>query len=742
MDTHPINHPANLITECIAHMHANGIPFDGGLKTDGALHRFSRDSKKGQPDEWYVCHEGISQKGNPYLVCYYGTWSGGSETFIYNSYETSRWISQEERVEIQAKEEQRKKHVDQELQEEKKRRIEKAQETWDQSIQNPTTKGHTSYLERKQVNPYGIKYRVDYQGIPAIVIPLCNINGQFQAVQCIQKDGTKRIYGAKKGNFHVIGVIEDQSQIFIAEGYATAASVHQATNSPVVIAFDCGNLKSVVHNLREKYPQARLVIAGDDDRETTGNPGKTKAEEAAKACGCDVIIPIFPEGCASSSNECLTDFNDLHVHFGLDKVANQLRQIQQSEEQTQNNEPSIAQVSPRGFQFRSAHALTQEPPKANWLIKSYIDASSLIQLFGEPGSMKSFLAIDMGLCVASGHNWHASPIRKKGLVFYIAGEGFSGLSKRLKAWSLANNIDLKEIPFFVSDRPAQILDPSNVKEVIDAIEALKRQHGLPVFVIIDTLNRNFGPGDENKTEDMTKFVHCVDTAIRLKYGCAVLIVHHSPLNDSGRARGNSSLRGALDWEYCLTKQGDARKLSTTKVKDYEPPANIIFKPRSILLEGWIDEEDGEIITSCVLEKVDGDTLECKSNAAKLKGSQKVAFDCLLKLFESDNCNKSEGVHIDTWREAAYTASISPVGTPGANKKAFQRAIKDLRDNGCIEVNNNCWKPCGTWDRDGTFKGRVPNKDEGQTGHVSLDMSRCPASPILHEQPVWTKSNKT
>ncbi len=253
-----------------------------------------------------------------------------------------------------------------------------------------------------------------------------------------------------------------------------------------------------------------------------------------------------------------------------------------------------------------------------------------------------------------------------------------------------------------------MLDPSNVKEVIEAIEELKRKHGLPVFVIIDTLNRNFGPGDENKTEDMTKFVNCIDTAIRLKYGCAVLVVHHSPLSDSGRARGNSSLRGALDWEYCLAKQGDVRKLSTTKVKDYEPPPTVIFKPRSILLDGWIDEEDGEVITSCVLEKIDDDVLGCKSNIEKLKGSQKVAFDCLLKLFESGNCNKSEGVHVDIWREAAYKASISTAGGKDANKKAFQRAVISLRDKECIEAHKDYWKPCGTWDRDGTNEGHVPD----------------------------------
>lgn len=708
MNTRLINHPANLVAECIAHMHVNGISFDGSLKADGELHRFSRDSKKNQPDEWYVCYEGISQNGNPYLVCRYGTWSSGQENYTYKSYDFGSSFSQEELIEIRLREEERKEFFEKQQKEYRERRIKQAREAWEQSVKEPTIPAHSTYLKRKQVNAFGLRYRVKYDGTPVVVIPLNNVEGELQAIQCIQEDGTKKIYGPKKGNFHVIGVIEAQSTIFIAEGYATAASIHQATNSPVVVAFDCGNLKLVVHNLKEKHPLAKLIIAADDDRETLGNPGKTKAEEVAKECGCDVIIPIFPEGFVSPSNECLTDFNDLHVHFGLDKVAIQLSQVPQSEEHTKDNEPSIAQVLPQGFQFRSAHALTQEPPKSNWLIKSYIDACSLIQLFGEPGSMKSFLAIDMGLSVATGHNWHGSPVRKQGLVFYIAGEGFSGLSKRLKAWSLAHNTDLKDVPFFISDRPAQILDQDNVKEVVRAIENLKDQHGQPVFVIIDTLNRNFGPGDENQTEDMTAFVNCIDTAIRLKYGCAVFIVHHSPLNDPRRGRGASSLKGSLDWEYSLIKQGgNTKKLSATKVKDYETPPDICFKPKPILLNGWVDEEDGEIMTSCVLEKVDADVVECKPNIAKLKGPQKVAFDCLLKLFESSSCNRSEGVHIDAWRDAAYKASISTAGSKDANKKAFQRAVNSLRDKGCVETHKDCWKPYGTWDRDGTNEGHVP-----------------------------------
>lgn len=64
---------SDLQRECLAHMNANGLPFDGSLKCDGQIHRFSIDVKKNQPDEWYVCHDGFFAKNNPYLVCKYGT---------------------------------------------------------------------------------------------------------------------------------------------------------------------------------------------------------------------------------------------------------------------------------------------------------------------------------------------------------------------------------------------------------------------------------------------------------------------------------------------------------------------------------------------------------------------------------------------------------------------------------------------------------------------------------------------
>jgi phage/plasmid primase-like uncharacterized protein len=660
MEIQPNASHADLLRNCIEHMSSNGFPFDASLKCDGQLHRFSRDSKKNQPDEWYVSYERTSTRGNPYLVCSYATWSGNQEKFVYKSCDRNKSFSHEELEEIQAKGVSRQKQLEHQVKEEREQRINYAKEIWEQAIEAPTTKRQITYLERKQVKAYKTKYGFDSYQHPVLVIPFCNSDSEIQAVQLIQEDGTKRIYGVKKGNFHVLGDIEDCTLIYVAEGYATAASIHEVTKNPVVVAADCGNLHSVISNLRSKYPNSKIVITADNDIETPGNPGKAKADEAAKAYGCSVVIPIFPQDLLLVNGKKPTDFNDLHVHCGIDEVVKQLQQAQQVEES-------------RRFQFRSAHSLIQEPPKANWLIKSYLDMGSLGVLFGEPGSMKSFLAMDMGYCIATGREWHGFPVRKSGPVFYIAGEGFAGLSKRLRAWSLANSVDLKKVPFFVSDRPAQLLDQNSNVQVIQSIDELKNQHGQPVFVIIDTLNRNFGPGDENKTEDMTAFINNIDVAIRLRYGCAVLIVHHSPLNDSMRARGASSLRGALDWEYRLTKHaGDTRRLIATKVKDYEPPPEIQFKPRSIQLDGWLDPEDGEVMTSCVLEKVSGSIGNDSSSASKLLGQSKIAFDCLLQLSKS----KPEGVHTEKRCSQAFSADRLS-GQDGSNEIIAQKSTNDM-----------------------------------------------------------------
>jgi len=333
-----------------------------------------------------------------------------------------------------------------------------------------------------------------------------------------------------------------------------------------------------------------------------------------------------------------------------------------------------------GFHFVSAHELCVQPKPTEWLIKDYLDAGTLCNIFGESGSMKSFVALDMGLSIVTREAWHGCPVRLQGPAILIAGEGFSGLNRRIKAWSIHHGIDLQDVPFFVSDRPARFLENEGTAELIQAVDELAALHGAPVLVIIDTLNRNFGPGDENSTADMTRFISTIDESLRNRYRCTILIVHHSGLTATERARGASALRAALDWEYRLQKNGDGtRTLTCTKAKDHPEPPVMTFMPEEITLDEWIDPEDGEVMTSCVLNQTDA-----RTDTKRLTGARKVAYDALMSL--------GVYVHIDAWRDAAYSSGITTSSSMDAKRKAFHRAVTDLRTAGYVDTKNDYWWP--------------------------------------------------
>jgi putative DNA primase/helicase len=130
----------------------------------------------------------------------------------------------------------------------------------------------------------------------SVAVPLRDAAGKLWSLQAINEQGTKLFpkYGRKSGCFHLIGDMTAARALFIAEGYATAASVHAALGEPTGVAIDSGNLLPVARTLRELHPQMRMVIAGDDDPTKPGNPGRTKAEAAALAVGGVAVFPVIP----------------------------------------------------------------------------------------------------------------------------------------------------------------------------------------------------------------------------------------------------------------------------------------------------------------------------------------------------------------------------------------------------------------------------------------------------------------
>lgn len=147
------------------------------------------------------------------------------------------------------------------------------------------------YLQRKQIRGFGVR-----QLNGALLVPARDAAGVLHTLQFIQADGTKRFLtgGRIQGCYYAMG--RPGHRLLLAEGFATAATVFMATGEATACAFNAGNLLPVARVLRAKFPHVRIVVAADDDSQTPGNPGVTKATEAARAVGGFVAVPRFERG--------------------------------------------------------------------------------------------------------------------------------------------------------------------------------------------------------------------------------------------------------------------------------------------------------------------------------------------------------------------------------------------------------------------------------------------------------------
>lgn len=236
-----------------------------------------------------------------------------------------------------------------------------------------------------------------------------------------------------------------------------------------------------------------------------------------------------------------------------------------------------------------------EPPPPDWQVKGLIERGTIIEIFGGWGSGKTFLALDLLACIASGKDYHGRAVAQ-GPVIYFCGEGQRGLHRRLSAWTLQTNVKLEDYPFYCCTTPAALCEEGDSQAVIEAINATNES---PVHVCFDTRSRNFGTGDENSAKDMGAFLAAVD-AIKVRFGCTVSAIHHPGHMDKTRGRGHSSWDGALDVSYRVTQNPKGHLIVEIgkPPKDFEEPEPFSFRFKSVQL-GSVDE-DGSPITSCVL----------------------------------------------------------------------------------------------------------------------------------------------
>jgi hypothetical protein len=329
-----------------------------------------------------------------------------------------------------------------------------------------------------------------------------------------------------------------------------------------------------------------------------------------------------------------------------------------------------------------AELLADHAPPA-WLIDDLIEAGTLGQVFGASGCGKSFLVMDWAACIATGRAWHGNATAA-GAVFYIAGEGFAGFKRRLRAWEIHTGESLSTAPLFFSRQPAALMDAGNAQAVIEAVRALQAEHGKPALIVVDTLHRNMGGGDENNAGDVALFLQSLD-AMRAGFGAAVLIVHHSGHAEAGRGRGSSSLKGAMDHEYMLAKQADGRReLTCTKAKEAEPPPAMWFDLERTPID-WPDGKGGFQSSAVLIRAEAGPQREKRLTAAQHAGMESFYRAAAA---HGGEAGERFGVEKEAWRAEFYRASTAD--NAPAKKIAFQRARKDLKDLGKLTVDNDIY----------------------------------------------------
>lgn len=322
-------------------------------------------------------------------------------------------------------------------------------------------------------------------------------------------------------------------------------------------------------------PLAGKVVTIWPDKDGPGEEYARRVAPVLSNLGCQVgiITPPIDKPAKWDAYDCIQDGDDPHLVVS-------------------SACPSNHRDSPGRYRFLDIDDIEALPPP-DWLINNILTMNGLSVLWGRSGDMKSFVALDMGLCVSVGAPWHGTAV-KPGLVLYVAAEGSYGLARRAVGWRRTRGRDLPKPQFKII--PHNIaLASADLDQLVQQIQQLTAK---PILIIIDTLARTFGAGDENKQADMNAYVSAADR-LRELTGAHVMIVHHTGVHADKRERGSNVLRGAADTMIKVQRNGDRlaiiNRAPEGKQKDAEE-----FKTINLVAKKVAYEANGTEQTTLIL----------------------------------------------------------------------------------------------------------------------------------------------
>ncbi len=269
----------------------------------------------------------------------------------------------------------------------------------------------------------------------------------------------------------------------------------------------------------------------------------------------------------------------------------------------------------RASRFR-VHSLEDiiRRPAPKWLIKDLLPETGLVMVFGNTGSGKTFFVLDLLLSIARGKSWCGRDTIQ-GPVVYVAAEGSSGISKRIRVYTQHHGLNEEALPFGVIDAAPNLVADTDHTSLIKAI----RDYGGAKVVVIDTMAQTSPGANENAAEDMGLYLSkCKE--IQKELNALVIIVHHTGKDSARGARGWSGLKAAMDTEIEITNTNAGTKAKVTKQKDGEMGDVFRFDLVPIISKG----PDGQTETSCIVRYLDGfDEIEKKPSGKLQKALIKI-----------------------------------------------------------------------------------------------------------------------
>jgi phage/plasmid primase-like uncharacterized protein len=542
-------------TQLIDAMRAAGLQPPEEILMDGKIHRFKSGTKgapgHGDKPGWYLVF------GDGIPAGRFGCWRAGME--VTWRADVGRKLTQTEEMSHAKRLAEAKALRDAALERQHQVASDTVEKIWTGA--QAALPDHP-YLAKKGIQTHGARATGDGR----LVLPLYDEDGTLATLQYIDHEGGKLYHpgGQTGGKFWMVGSLDEPGTLFVAEGFATAATIHETTDRPVVVAYSASNLVPVTGTLREMYGATQdIVIVADHDQ---SGVGQRYAEQASAKYGARMVMPPI-----------LGDAND-YAQAGHD-LAGLL-------------------MPPADDWLIPADDFCAQPSPISWLVKRWIQSQALVMVHGPSGGGKTFVVLDWCLRMASGtEDWAGHKVRQ-GNVVYLAGEGHHGLRGRVAAWK--HHHKAGKLAMWLSKDGCDLNTPTGYLKVVEQVRILKDR---PSVIVVDTLHR-FLSGDENSAQDAKTMLDACN-ALMQEFDCSVILVHHTGVAEEAqhRARGSSAWRGALDIEISIVpgKEGVPMQIVQRKSKDAELAETIHVELQQVAIPGWRDEDDQQVTSAVIIQ---------------------------------------------------------------------------------------------------------------------------------------------